>query len=258
MRTQNTSPASCVWVTQYCAFREDRGFTILELVTVVGLVTTLLLFLTPALKNARESARQVVCRGNSRSAGLMLLSSSVDNQEAWPNAGENVREMLLPDGESTLVGGTRGLSSGKWALLYPDSWAGEVWDRALRCPRQPRVGEGPVPTMLPLLWMSRAMWLDPATLVVGHEERARWARTRVADVVFPSRKAVLFEQVAFCVEVREAQAWRRMGQTPYWPVSVALVDGSVRRATRAAELEGAWTMAFDATVEGVRGRDLRD
>lgn len=224
----------------------------------MGIVAILSVILVAAMKNVRESARQVVCRGNTRSAGTLLLSSCVDNRDAWPNAGEAEREMALPDGERTRVGGTRGLSNGRWTLLYPDSWLGGVWDRSLRCPREPRVGEGPVPTMLPLLWMSRALWLDPSSMESGHEERARWAQTRVADVVFPSRKAVLFEQVAFCVEAREAQEWQRMGQTPFWPVSVGLADGSVRRTSRAEGVEGAWTMAFDATVEGVRGRDLRD
>lgn len=112
--------------------------------------------------------------------------------------------------------------------------------------------------MLPLLWMSSVLWLDPASIEAGHPERARWMRTRVGDVLFPSHKGVLFEQAAFCVEAPGAMEWRRLGQTPFWPVSVALADGSVRRVVRADGLPAAWTWPFDATLGGVRGRDLRD
>ncbi len=234
------------------------AFSLLEVVVTSAIVATMLLILLPSLISMRETARQGVCLGQTRSATAVILSACVDNQDSWPNAGEVEREVVLPDGTTTRLGGRRGLSNGRWAMMFPEHWSGALWDRSLRCPRQPRAGEGPVDTTLPLLWMSSAMWLDPATIETGHEERAKWMRTRVSDVVFPSLKSVLFEQVAFCVEAPRAAAWLRMGQTPYWPVSVSTVDGSVRRRVRAEGLPSAWTLPFDATLEGVRGRDLRD
>jgi type II secretory pathway pseudopilin PulG len=244
--------------THSCVYSQRLAFTLLELVVTVAVVATMLLILLPSLKSAREVARQGVCLGQTRSATMVILSSCVDNQDAWPNAGEVEREVVMPDGTTTRLGGRRGLSNGRWALMFPEHWSGAVWDRSLRCPRQPRAGAGPVATVLPLLWMSSVMWLNPATIEAGHEERAAWMRTRVADVLFPSHKSVLFEQAAFCVEAPGAAAWLRMGQTPYWPVSVATADGAARRRVRAEGLPSAWTMPFDATLQGVRGRDLRD
>lgn len=235
-----------------------NGFTIVEVVAIVAITASLLWFLLPSLKSSRETARHTLCQAQTRSASQLILSACVDNQDAWPNAGEERHEVLMPNGEPVFMGGTHGLSNGRWALMFPDHWRGGDWDRALQCPRQPRPGDGPFPTTLPMLWMSGAMWLDPISIEQDHEERARWARTRVADVLFPSHKTLLFEQAAFCVEAPEAQPWLRMAQTPYWPVSVTLVDGSARRATRSLGMPAAWTLPFDVTMQGVRGRDLRD
>lgn len=236
---------------------QNHGFTILELVVCMGVFATLLLILTPALKNARESARHTACRANTRSVLLAFVAYAGDHADAWPNAGPDLRVIDRPGVGPLRVGAARGLANGMWALLFPDHWSGDTWDRAWRCPRQTPLAPGPAERDLPWLWMSHALWLEPASIREGRPEDARWALVRISDVTFPSQKAVLFEQIAPCVESPAARFWIEQGQTPFWPLSVALADGSVRREVRAAGVPAAWTLPFDATIDGVRGRDWR-
>jgi prepilin-type N-terminal cleavage/methylation domain-containing protein len=51
-----------------------RGFTIVELLVVIGIVAVLVALLMPAIQSARESARLAQCRNNLKQLGLAWLS----------------------------------------------------------------------------------------------------------------------------------------------------------------------------------------
>jgi prepilin-type N-terminal cleavage/methylation domain-containing protein/prepilin-type processing-associated H-X9-DG protein len=55
------------------------GFTLVELIVVVGIIGLLVAILTPAVQRARESARNAECKSNLRQIGL-ALSNYVDIQ----------------------------------------------------------------------------------------------------------------------------------------------------------------------------------
>jgi len=106
--------------------------------------------------------------------------------------------------------------------------------------------------------MSMSLWLDPATLRDPIPPNSfRWRSNRVGDVLFPSQKVLLFEQVAFCTADPRAANDILNGHTFIWPASTAFVDGSVRRLARSNDLPGHHSLPFDATVGGVEGRDVR-
>ena len=99
--------------------RRRRGFTLVELLVVIGIIALLISILLPSLNRARASAQNVVCLSNLRQVGtgLFLYADGHDG--------------MLPygywDGSSPVGAGPNGNRANDWSnvlLQYLDSTAG--------------------------------------------------------------------------------------------------------------------------------------
>src|SRR5687767_568898 len=70
-----------------CAGRKGRnGFTLVELLVVVGIIAVLVSMLLPALNKARAQAQKTACLSNLRQLGVGMRMYANDHADRLPNS----------------------------------------------------------------------------------------------------------------------------------------------------------------------------
>src|SRR5689334_12091709 len=65
--------------------RNQHGFTLVELLVVIGIIAVLIGILIPVLGRARESSRATVCRSNLREVYHAIVMYANENRDLFPD-----------------------------------------------------------------------------------------------------------------------------------------------------------------------------
>lgn len=168
-----------------------RGFTLAELMVVIGIIVVLLALLLPALGNAREAARSAQCASNVRSILQAITAYTTANEEVIP-AAPDTGQVWSP-GESDRIGyffdrdwrNQRNLEFVHGTVM--GNLGGDAARRStLRCPD---AGEGTHNYSYVLHYKLRFNVGEPCCSPLNPE-------IRTFQVVRPDRKIILFEEDA--------------------------------------------------------------
>lgn len=107
-----------------------NGFTLVELLVVIGVIGVLIGILLPALSRARESANQVKCAANLRSAAQALLSYTESNRYWLPGPYTAGRIWAKPSIDS--VGPTE--KSGRTTPVQNTEWMSPTLGLSMQLP----------------------------------------------------------------------------------------------------------------------------
>jgi prepilin-type N-terminal cleavage/methylation domain-containing protein/prepilin-type processing-associated H-X9-DG protein len=65
-------------------YPKSKGFTLIELLVVVAIIAVLVAMLLPALRQAREAAKNTVCLNNLRQIGIAFSAYGLEYNDAFP------------------------------------------------------------------------------------------------------------------------------------------------------------------------------
>ncbi len=67
-----------------CSIKDNIAFTLVELLVVIAIISILAALLMPALKNARDSAKGIVCMNNLKQMMFAVNAYVMDNNDYFP------------------------------------------------------------------------------------------------------------------------------------------------------------------------------
>ena len=191
--------------------RSHPGFTLVELLVVIGIIALLISILLPSLGKAREQANRVKCQSNMRQIGQGMLAYTNDNRGFYPMVSRN----------------SGGLNNEDW-LWWQSSRAASIGDSStasyigfsatnlavLLCPTdnieyRPKnnggaTGFGPYNFSYVMNW-----------LICGGNEGAPGAPVaityKISDVVGPSEKILMYEEDQATVDDGNGELYTGVG-----------------------------------------------
>jgi len=94
---------------------ERRGFTLVELLVVIAIIAILMAILIPVLRNAKERAREVICKAHLRSVGLVVIMYLDENDSRMPHS-RSANGFLWYDSNGNYL--TTNDNEAYWGIVY--------------------------------------------------------------------------------------------------------------------------------------------
>ena len=228
------------------------AFTLIELICVIFIIGLLIALLAPHLRGVRTRAERTIALSRLAEHGRAFAAYTGDFRDTWPYLTDPKATYTVFRAPGIDIGVQYWMVYTWWhvpmsELVYKTSWRDDVFRNSRRDP------PGHTP-----FWYSCAFLADPGFFTKGRTGRDQWRATRVDEVLFPSRKALVINSSGWESENFASQ-----------DLPMVFADGSAEQVPRSLTTSwhydgtGTWNpgglfvlpIPGMTTAEGVRGRD---